>query len=135
MPARSVAAAVGRCFVFWRLAPVTLRREATPSPLHPSKDLWRTPSSTAVCSMGWAELTRRFDRHHLQNGKIIYSQGYGAANLEYGVPNSPATVFPSLGLPNSLPPSRSASSSKMENCLWTTTSANTFRSCMTLARW
>jgi CubicO group peptidase (beta-lactamase class C family) len=30
----------------------------------------------------------------IQNGKIIYSPGYGAANLEYGVPNSPATVFP-----------------------------------------
>ena len=30
----------------------------------------------------------------IENGKIIYSQGYGAANLEYGVPNSPATVFP-----------------------------------------
>lgn len=30
----------------------------------------------------------------IQNGKILYSQGYGAANLEYGVPNSPATVFP-----------------------------------------
>lgn len=30
----------------------------------------------------------------IQNGKIVYSQGYGAANLEYGVPNSPATVFP-----------------------------------------
>lgn len=29
----------------------------------------------------------------IQNGKIIYSQGYGAANLEYGVPNTPATVF------------------------------------------
>ncbi|WP_271606306.1 serine hydrolase [Bradyrhizobium sp. CCBAU 11434] len=29
----------------------------------------------------------------LQDGKIIYSQGYGAANLEYGVPNTPATVF------------------------------------------
>ena len=29
----------------------------------------------------------------IQNGKIIYSQGYGAANLEYSVPNTPATVF------------------------------------------
>ncbi|MBR0896263.1 serine hydrolase [Bradyrhizobium tropiciagri] len=29
----------------------------------------------------------------LQDGKIIYSQGYGAANLEHGVPNTPATVF------------------------------------------
>ena len=29
----------------------------------------------------------------IQNGKIVYSQGYGAANLEYGVPNTPATVF------------------------------------------
>ncbi|QQO33718.1 serine hydrolase [Bradyrhizobium diazoefficiens] len=29
----------------------------------------------------------------IQNGKIIYSHGYGAANLEYGVPNTPATVF------------------------------------------
>jgi len=29
----------------------------------------------------------------IQDGKIIYSQGYGAANLEYGVPNTPATVF------------------------------------------
>jgi CubicO group peptidase (beta-lactamase class C family) len=29
----------------------------------------------------------------LQDGKIIYSQGYGAANLEYGIRNTPATVF------------------------------------------
>jgi CubicO group peptidase (beta-lactamase class C family) len=29
----------------------------------------------------------------IQNGKVIYSQGYGAASLEYGVPNTPATVF------------------------------------------
>lgn len=29
----------------------------------------------------------------IQNGKMIYSRGYGAANLEYGVPNTPATVF------------------------------------------
>jgi CubicO group peptidase (beta-lactamase class C family) len=29
----------------------------------------------------------------LQDGKIVYSQGYGAANLEHGVPNTPATVF------------------------------------------
>src|SRR5882757_4626816 len=29
----------------------------------------------------------------IQNGKVIYSQGYGAANLEHGVPNTPATVF------------------------------------------
>ena len=29
----------------------------------------------------------------IQNGNVIYSQGYGAANLEYGVPNTPATVF------------------------------------------
>ena len=29
----------------------------------------------------------------LQNGKIIYSHGYGMASLEYGVPNAPTTVF------------------------------------------
>jgi CubicO group peptidase (beta-lactamase class C family) len=29
----------------------------------------------------------------IENGKIIYSKGYGSANLEHGVPNSPATVF------------------------------------------
>ena len=29
----------------------------------------------------------------LQNGKIIYSHGYGMASLEYGVPNTPTTVF------------------------------------------
>ncbi|HEV2154037.1 serine hydrolase [Bradyrhizobium sp.] len=29
----------------------------------------------------------------IQNGEIIYGKGYGAANLEYGVPNTPATVF------------------------------------------
>ncbi|MBC9881829.1 serine hydrolase [Bradyrhizobium sp. INPA01-394B] len=29
----------------------------------------------------------------LRDGKIIYSQGYGAANLELGVPNTPSTVF------------------------------------------
>jgi CubicO group peptidase (beta-lactamase class C family) len=26
----------------------------------------------------------------IQNGKIVYSQGYGAANLEYGVPKGPS---------------------------------------------
>jgi len=29
----------------------------------------------------------------MQNGKIIYSHGYGMASLEYGVPNTPTTVF------------------------------------------
>jgi CubicO group peptidase (beta-lactamase class C family) len=29
----------------------------------------------------------------IANGKVIYSKGYGEANLEHGVPNSPATVF------------------------------------------
>jgi CubicO group peptidase (beta-lactamase class C family) len=29
----------------------------------------------------------------IENGKIIYRRGYGAANLEYDVPNTPATVF------------------------------------------
>jgi CubicO group peptidase (beta-lactamase class C family) len=29
----------------------------------------------------------------IENGKITYSKGYGSANLEYGVPNTPATVF------------------------------------------
>lgn len=29
----------------------------------------------------------------IQSGKVIYSKGYGSANLEYGVPNTPATVF------------------------------------------
>ncbi len=29
----------------------------------------------------------------IENGKIIYSKGYGSANLEYGVPNTRATVF------------------------------------------
>ena len=29
----------------------------------------------------------------IQNGKVIYSQGYGAANLEYSVPNTPTPVF------------------------------------------
>ncbi|MDF1866492.1 MAG: serine hydrolase [Saprospiraceae bacterium] len=28
-----------------------------------------------------------------QNGKIIFSKGYGSANLEYGIPNTPTTVF------------------------------------------
>jgi CubicO group peptidase (beta-lactamase class C family) len=29
----------------------------------------------------------------IKNGAIIYSRGYGMANLEYGVPNTPATVY------------------------------------------
>ncbi len=29
----------------------------------------------------------------VQNGEIIYSRGYGMANLELGVPISPETVF------------------------------------------
>ena len=70
----------------------------------------------------------------IENGKIIYSQGYGAANLEYGVPNSPATVFPLASVSKQFTASRSTSSSKMENCPWTTMCANTFRSYTTSAR-
>ncbi len=29
----------------------------------------------------------------IQNGEVIYSKGYGLANLEYGIPNSPNSVF------------------------------------------
>ena len=29
----------------------------------------------------------------IRSGKIVYSRGYGMANLEYGVPNAPSTVF------------------------------------------
>jgi CubicO group peptidase (beta-lactamase class C family) len=29
----------------------------------------------------------------IKDGKIIYSRGYGMANLEYDIPNTPATVF------------------------------------------
>ncbi|MGC4046560.1 MAG: serine hydrolase domain-containing protein [Armatimonas sp.] len=29
----------------------------------------------------------------IQNGKIVYSRGYGRANLEYGIPNTPKTLF------------------------------------------
>ncbi len=29
----------------------------------------------------------------VQNGKIIYKNGFGSANLEYGIPNSPSTVY------------------------------------------
>jgi len=29
----------------------------------------------------------------VRNGKIIYKKGYGAANLEYDIPNTPATIF------------------------------------------
>ena len=81
-----------RCFVFWRLASVTLRRRphlpATPvkGPMAHAVDQlfaqWAGPDSPGASIA------------IIENGKIIYSQGYGAANLEYGVPNSPATVFP-----------------------------------------
>ncbi len=29
----------------------------------------------------------------VKNGAIVYKKGYGLANLEYGIPNSPSTVF------------------------------------------
>jgi CubicO group peptidase (beta-lactamase class C family) len=29
----------------------------------------------------------------VQNGKIIYKNGFGSANLEYGIPNTPSTVY------------------------------------------
>ncbi|MCB0631322.1 MAG: serine hydrolase [Lewinella sp.] len=29
----------------------------------------------------------------VRNGKVIYSKGYGYANLEYDIPNSPTTIF------------------------------------------
>jgi len=29
----------------------------------------------------------------VQNGEIVFKKGYGSANLEYGIPNSPSTIF------------------------------------------
>jgi CubicO group peptidase (beta-lactamase class C family) len=29
----------------------------------------------------------------IQNGEIVYKRGYGMANLEYGIPNKPSTIF------------------------------------------
>ena len=29
----------------------------------------------------------------VQNGDIVFRKGYGSANLEYGIPNSPSTIF------------------------------------------
>src|SRR5215211_300392 len=44
----------------------------------------------------------RFDRNTpgcgvllAKDGRMLYTQGYGAANLEYGVPNTDSTVFES----------------------------------------
>jgi CubicO group peptidase (beta-lactamase class C family) len=34
----------------------------------------------------------------VRDGKIAYSRGYGLANLEYGVPNAPSTVFHAASL-------------------------------------
>jgi CubicO group peptidase (beta-lactamase class C family) len=34
----------------------------------------------------------------VRDGKIVYSRGYGMANLEYGVPNAPSTVFHAASL-------------------------------------
>jgi CubicO group peptidase (beta-lactamase class C family) len=85
MPARIVAAAVA---ALWLLAPSVAASQTepitTPAVERAVDQLfaqWAEPNSPgAVISV-------------VQNGKIIYSQGYGAANLEYGVPNTPATVF------------------------------------------
>jgi CubicO group peptidase (beta-lactamase class C family) len=85
MPARIVAAAVA---ALWLLAPSVAASQTepitTPAMERAVDQLfaqWAEPNSPgAVIAV-------------VQNGKIIYSQGYGAANLEYGVPNTPATVF------------------------------------------
>src|SRR5262245_60149970 len=29
----------------------------------------------------------------IHDGKLIYSRGFGSANLDYGVPNTPVTIF------------------------------------------
>ncbi len=29
----------------------------------------------------------------VQDGKVVYRRGYGTANLEYGIPITPATIF------------------------------------------
>ena len=34
----------------------------------------------------------------VRDGKIVYSRGYGQANLEYGVPNAPSTIFHAASL-------------------------------------
>jgi CubicO group peptidase (beta-lactamase class C family) len=90
MPARIVAAAIA---VLCLLAPRVggAQTEATP-PATPFEGLmahavdqlfvqWARPDSPGASIAV------------IQNGKVIYSQGYGAASLEYGVPNAPATVF------------------------------------------
>jgi CubicO group peptidase (beta-lactamase class C family) len=91
MLARSVAAAIA---VLCLLAPRVgdAQTEATP-PATPVEG----PMAHAVDQLfaQWAGPdSPRASIAIIQNGKIVYSQGYGAANLEYGVPNSPATVFP-----------------------------------------
>ncbi len=70
----------------------------------------------------------------IQNGKIIYSQSYGAANLEHGVPNTPATVFDLASVSKQFTAFAIYLLVQDENCLWMTTRANTFRSYMTSAR-
>ena len=121
-----------RCFVFWRLASVTLRRRphlpATPvkGPMaHAVDQLFGQRAGPDLPGASIAII---------ENGKIIYSQGYGAANLEYGVPNSPGDRVPPASVSKQFTASRSTSSSKMENCPWTTMCANTFRSYTTSAR-
>jgi CubicO group peptidase (beta-lactamase class C family) len=90
MPAKIVAAAVA---VFCLLAPCVAGAQTDAKPpttpvsgpmAHAVDHLfaqWTTPDSPGASIAV------------IQNGKIVYSKGYGAANLEYGVPNAPTTVF------------------------------------------
>ena len=34
----------------------------------------------------------------VHDGKLIYRKGFGTANLDYGAPNTPQTIFERLGL-------------------------------------
>src|SRR5215217_3525867 len=64
--------------------------------------VWAQRQYSPDLSTGVDKIFARFDRKTpgcgvllAKDGRMLYTQGYGAANLEYGVPNTDSTVFES----------------------------------------
>jgi len=62
-------------------APAVLAADPTPADIDKIFAAWDKPDTPGLSLAV------------VRDGKIVYSRGYGQANLEYGVPNKPSTVF------------------------------------------
>ena len=65
----------------------------------------------------------------MKDGKIIYKRGYGMADLDHNVPNTPTTIFHVASMSKQFTAARSSCWPRRENSRWTTRCASTSPNC------